>query len=146
MKRIFNMSKTYAFMFVIGTIWLITINPRIVVQGWIMVTYWIFVNLHQVGGGTLKRIGWNIFFVFTAAAILHLIDMSIPGLVIKIITKVPTFGKIVNLVAIVIKMPKAFLWSIISVMFGWLAGILELEELPAFEKNIIIRLVELKYR
>ena len=146
MKQVFNIAKNYGVMFVIAIIWMITINPIIVLKSGIMVTYWIFINMHQIRGGIIKRIIWNIAYIFTAALIIHALDWSIPGIAIKIISKVPLFGKAVDLVAVIIKMPEAGIWAIISVTFGWIAGIIDLEELPGLERQIILRIEELRYR
>lgn len=146
---VFKEAKTYAVAFFIAALGILiaTNNWSLTIKILVMLTYWLFINKLQINGGFLKRLLWNAMFLFTGAAILYLFDLSIPSIVLKLISKLPLIGKAVEIVAILIKLPEAAVWSAISVTFGWLAGILELEELPAFERLIILKIEEsIRYR
>ena len=144
----FKEAKTYAILLLIASLGIViaTNNFELALKIIIMVTYWIFINKFQIHGEIFKRIVWNLIFLFTGAAILFLFDLSIPALVLKVISKVPIVGKVANIAAILLKMPEAAFWAVVSIAFGWLAGIIELEEMPAFERQVILYLKELRYR
>ncbi len=148
MVEAFKQAKTYAALFLIATIvFIIATNDwALGFKIFVMITYWIFINKFMVRGGITKRIIWNAIYVFTGGGILYFFDLSLPALALKLISKAPFIGKGIVLVAILLKTPEAFAWAIVSVIFAWLAGIIQIEEVDAFKQAIIIRIDELRYR
>lgn len=150
MRKVFNMAKTYAILYLIGMIGVYTILSKlslgIIIETLVMITYWIFLNKFQIRSSLILRVIWNLFYVLTAAAILFFLDLSIPGVAIKLISKLPLIGTWVEKGTIITKIPVALYWDASAAIFAYVAGIIEYEELPLFERQILIKLDELRYR
>ena len=80
MRKVFNMAKTYAILYLIGMIGVYTILSKlslgIIIETLVMITYWIFLNKFHIRSSLILRVIWNLFYVLTAAAILFFLDLS----------------------------------------------------------------------
>lgn len=147
MVEAFKQAKTYAWMFLVAALWYIiaTNNFKLGIKMFVMITYFIVVNKYLIKGGLVRRILWNLLYVFTGGGILFFIDMSLAAIALKIVSQT-TIGKGITIVAILAKVPEACIWATVSVTFASLAGIIQIEEMDEFKHAIILKIDELRYR
>ena len=89
MLAIFKQAKTYAVAFLIATLWIVisTINIKLGIKIFCMMTYYIGINKLLIKGGILRRLIWNLIFSLSGAAILFYLDKSISAIALEIISK-----------------------------------------------------------
>ena len=115
-------------------------------KAFVLITYYLTINSLLIKRAITNRIIWNIMFLGLPAIFLFLVDLSMPTLALKLITHVPLIGGWAEKAGILLKIPESVVWATIAVSYAWIIGLIEFEELPAFERQIILRMEWLKYR
>lgn len=151
--REYQRSLPYAILFVIVlTAFLTMINASMWqifgtdFKAIVLVSGFLTVNSFLKRDSVLHRVLWNLIFILPAAIFLFIIDLSLPGIAIKIISRVPFIGTLSEKTGILLKIPEAIIWSGISCAWGWVAGKIQFEELTAFQRKVIDIMDDIKYR
>ena len=144
---------TYAILFILfltGILCIFSLNIYKIVgtdyKALVLVTYYLTINSFLVRRSITNRIVWNLMFIPIPAVFLFVTDLSLPAIALKIIAHVPLIGTWAERTGSFLKMPEALMWALVSCTYGWIIGLIDFEELPAFERQIILRLEWLKYR